>query len=114
MKNIRGRLEANRERKMNERVRLGGAAASDSVVLKPSVTSTTSVSFTTSAPASPGRSKPATRKIENAVYAHIQALRALGHDTVNTFVIARAINISAGRVAEAVRALQARGVKVLK
>jgi hypothetical protein len=56
----------------------------------------------------------ANQKIENAVYAHIQALRALGHTRVNTTEIADALKLSNSAVVAAIRSLTSKGVKVAK
>jgi biotin operon repressor len=59
------------------------------------------------------RQQPATIKAaENAVYAHIQALRSLGRETINTADIAVALGLSVEAVNRAAAALKSRGVKV--
>lgn len=52
------------------------------------------------------------KNIERAVYAHIRAMRALGRTRTNTAEIASALGINPGRVLEAVRNLQAKGVRL--
>ena len=36
----------------------------------------------------------ANKRVENAVYAYIRAIRALGHTNINTIEIARALSVS--------------------
>ena len=57
------------------------------------------------------RSKSAA-DIEKAVYAHIQAVRALGRDQINTVEIANALSISQESVIAAIARLQGKGVRV--
>jgi hypothetical protein len=49
-----------------------------------------------------------------AVYAHIQAIRALGRTSVNTLEIAEALNLPTKKVSDAVKALGPRGVRPKK
>jgi Mn-dependent DtxR family transcriptional regulator len=49
--------------------------------------------------------------VAEAVYAHIQAIRALGKKTVNTGEIARALKLKPSQVAAAVGKLKIKGVK---
>jgi predicted transcriptional regulator len=51
------------------------------------------------------------KAIENAVYAHIQALRGLGQTTANTRSIASALGLPRSLVEQAVLRLNERGVK---
>jgi hypothetical protein len=51
------------------------------------------------------------KKIESAVYAHIQAVRALGRTTINTTEVARALGLSLADVERTLSALRRRGVK---
>jgi hypothetical protein len=53
------------------------------------------------------------RARENAVYAHIQAVRAMGRASVNSREIAVALGLPIPDVEEAMKALQARGVRLL-
>jgi hypothetical protein len=62
-------------------------------------------------PASPAIDKPSARKFEEAVYAHIQAVRALGKTQVGTAEIARALGISISDVEKTISALRVKGVK---
>jgi hypothetical protein len=50
--------------------------------------------------------------IVDAVFAHIQAMRKLGHDMLNSHQIARALAITPLDVERALAELKARGVKV--
>jgi hypothetical protein len=54
------------------------------------------------------------KKIENAVFGYIQAVRALGRTTINTTEISRALNLSLADVERTLSALRKRGVKTLK
>ena len=58
--------------------------------------------------------KKSQKKIENAVYAHLQALRALGQTKAETVEIARALSIPVRDVNAAVNALKSKGVRVSK
>lgn len=51
------------------------------------------------------------RSIESAVFAHIQALRTLGHERINTSEIARALGLSHAKILIAAKALKDKGVK---
>ena len=52
--------------------------------------------------------------VVSAVYSHIRAIRSLGHTTVNTADIARALSISTQQVETSLSALKNKGVKVAK
>jgi DNA-binding MarR family transcriptional regulator len=58
-----------------------------------------------------GRVKSA-KSIESAVYAHIQAVRALGKTHINTAEIAEALGLPLSAVARTITALRQKGVKV--
>ena len=51
--------------------------------------------------------------VENAIYAHIQALRALGKTRINTADIAMALKVPPKTVELAVSNLKEKGVKVV-
>lgn len=53
------------------------------------------------------------KSIQNAVYAYVQAVRALGRKQLNTIEIAEALSIPVAEVNQAVTSLKKRGVKVL-
>ena len=53
------------------------------------------------------------KKSEKAVYAYIQAIRALGRKQVNTEEIADALSMPIGEVGRAVRSLRKKGVKAI-
>lgn len=53
------------------------------------------------------------KAIQNAVYAYIQAVRALGRNRLNTSEIAEALSIPVLEVNEAISSLKKKGVKVL-
>jgi hypothetical protein len=52
------------------------------------------------------------RKIESAVYAHIQAMRALGKTRINTVDIAKALGLPLAEVEKTIFALRQKGVKI--
>jgi hypothetical protein len=85
-------------------------------VLSPSTnTSTSAISLTTSVtPASAGYSRSAgsNKNVENAVYAHIQAMRTLGRTKINTSDIATALGLPVAEVDKTIAALRKKGVKV--
>jgi hypothetical protein len=54
----------------------------------------------------------ASKKIENAVYAHIRAVRALGRTQINTDEIAKALGLTVAEVNNTIASLRARGVKL--
>jgi hypothetical protein len=54
-----------------------------------------------------------TRKLENAVYAYIRALRALGRTQINTAEIADALSVPVNEVHNVVFSLRKKGVKKL-
>jgi hypothetical protein len=51
---------------------------------------------------------------ENAVYAHIRAVRALGRTQINTDEIAKALGLSVGEVNSTLASLKKKGVKLGK
>lgn len=54
------------------------------------------------------------KKIENAVFGYIQAVRALGRTTINTTEVSRALNLRLADVERTLSALRKRGVKTSK
>lgn len=93
------------------------------------------ISFTTAAdsafsPLTGGSTSQATKKIaghrltnkpknsapnvEKAIFAHIRAMRTLGHKTVNTRDVARALDLPLAMVDGAIAGLNAKGVRVAK
>ena len=85
------------------------------VIVAPS-SSTTAQTVTTHSAGSGvmGRSRPllSRERVENAVYAHIQALRALGREEVNVSAISQALNIADSAILDALHGLAKKGVKV--
>jgi hypothetical protein len=57
-------------------------------------------------------SKQSQEAIESAVYAHLQAMRALGHAFINTSDVAKALGLPQSLVDGTIAALKKRGVKV--
>jgi hypothetical protein len=86
----------------------------DARLIVSSTQSSTGRSFTVEA----GRTTPkravktGRKKVENAVFAHIQAVRALGHKTINTVEIADSLGLSPEVVMEAVTNLKRKGVRI--
>jgi hypothetical protein len=64
-------------------------------------------------PDSPRSAPHSTKNIENAIYAYIRAIRALGRDKINTIDIAEALSLPVSEVNRAVSALEKKGVKTL-
>ncbi len=52
--------------------------------------------------------------IEGAVYAFIQAVRALGQTSVNSVVISRALSLPLSEVEQAIQELRDKGVRIIK
>jgi hypothetical protein len=50
--------------------------------------------------------------LARAVYLHIQAVRAMGRETVNTVEIAKALNVSVSTIERVIPLLKTKGVKV--
>src|SRR5262245_37390849 len=59
------------------------------------------------------RPKDRQTNLEDAVYAHIHAVRSLGRTQINTAEIAAALGINVGRVSEVLSRLRAKGVRTL-
>ena len=106
---------AARRHQMNDRMtnQSSGTAANVQVWTHGTSTRDTVV---TSGDSSPRRSRPGhkVRDVERAVYAHIQALRALGQTTVNSVEISRALSLPLDRVEGALRQLQDKGVRIVE
>ena len=80
----------------------------------------TATSTTVSAPSGPAthtrtraQKRSAPDEIERAVFAHIQAVRALGRTRINTADIALALGLPTKSVERAVAKLKDKGVKVI-
>jgi hypothetical protein len=54
------------------------------------------------------------RDVENAVYSHIRAVRALGRTKINSLEIAKALQLSLPMVQQALEKLADKGVKVVE
>lgn len=89
--------------------------ANTGTVNVPSVSVTTStgtVTFSTNAVTrASAETKINSKKIESAVYAHIQAVRALGRTQIEPQEIARALGLSLAQVTNTIQALKQKGVK---
>ena len=57
--------------------------------------------------------KVESKSIENAVLAHIRAVRALGREQINTVEVAEALNLSVRKVNSVLDQLKKRGVRPL-
>lgn len=55
----------------------------------------------------------ASKRVQNAVYAYIRAIRALGRTKINTSEIADSLSISTAEVNRAISALKKNGVRAL-
>jgi|HubBroStandDraft_5_1064220.scaffolds.fasta_scaffold1207243_1 hypothetical protein len=53
------------------------------------------------------------KKVQNAVYAYLRAIRALGRTGINTGDVAMALSLPVGDVNKALSALKKKGVRVL-
>jgi len=60
------------------------------------------------------RSSRDRKKVTDAVYTHIRAMRALGHSRVNSWAIARALSLPINEVEAAMRNLRDKGVRVIE
>jgi hypothetical protein len=65
------------------------------------------------APPRPRRSIRGSKSAENAIYAYIRAIRALGRTNVNTLDIADALSLTPAEVNRALSSLKKKGVKTL-
>lgn len=78
-----------------------------------SVSSSTSMgSVRINASAGNQPAKKVSSEVERAVFAHIQAVRALGRNEINTFEIAQALSLSPETVVMAVARLRDKGVRI--
>ncbi len=59
------------------------------------------------------RSARFSESVQNAVYAHIRAIRALGRTQINTAEVADALLLSVAEVNRAISSLEKKGVRVL-
>lgn len=75
---------------------------------------TTSAATTTIAPISGAQPAVSNKNIENAVYGHLRAVRALGRTEILPSEIAAALSIPTSAVIEALTNLQSKGVKFNK
>ncbi len=58
------------------------------------------------------RSTRSSKSVQNAVYAYIRAIRALGRIQINTAEVADALSLSVAEVNYAISSLRKKGVKV--
>ena len=80
-------------------------------------TSTIGMNTYTPADNSVGRSRVVSshsqKSIESAVYAHIQAMRALGRRTINTVEISKALGLPPAAIDKTLESLKEKGVRVI-
>jgi hypothetical protein len=92
-------------------------ANTGSFTMIPATNSTGTVTLTVSVKGSAAQltaSNPVKSKnVESAVYAHIQAVRALGRTQIEPQEIARALGLSVSQVQGTIAALKSKGVKAL-
>jgi hypothetical protein len=91
------------------------ATTQDIMAYEPATSTAASRAIEVEAPTrirTPGRRSGA-KRVDNAVYAHIRAVRALGKTEVNTAEISKALGIPLREVEEAASRLTAKGVKVV-
>jgi hypothetical protein len=78
------------------------------------ITTTDSVSVGAKSTVTVSARKISAKEVENAVYAHIQAVRALGKTKIAPEEIARALDLPVSAVEHSLSALQSKGVKVIR
>lgn len=91
------------------RIPTGGTSTSTGVTFAPSIPTNDSVSL------SRGAAQPAaerSKQVEDALYGYLQAMRALGRETIDVTEAARALGVSVAEVLNAAGALKERGVEV--
>ena len=91
----------------------GSSAVSKILNIPTGTTSSTSAATVIVTPSAGPALPREDKKIENAIYAHIRALRALGRTQINSAEIAEALGLNLNTVHRAIRSLTKRGVKVL-
>lgn len=96
---------------MNARVRTDVSSSSGNMVVGRSSANRDRVRVNVSPSSAASRS--ANKKIENAVYAYIRAVRALGRTSIGASEIADALSLSVNEVKAALDALTDKGVKVI-
>ncbi len=106
---------------MNQVVKKGSVAGVSRITVNSSLTTTsagttTITSFSGTQAPVPSGTRPAlsSKSIENAVYGHIRAVRALGRTEILPSEIAAALSIPPSAVIEALTALQNKGIKFNK
>ncbi len=91
-------------------IRTAVTSTSAGVTFAQSIPTNDSVSVTPGATAEPDAEQA--EKIADALYAYLQAMRALGRETIDVVEAARALGVSAAAVLEAARSLKERGVEI--
>jgi predicted Rossmann fold nucleotide-binding protein DprA/Smf involved in DNA uptake len=87
-------------------------ANTGTLTIPSSATATTgTVTLSMSIPGQAPKRRVESKRIESAVYAHIQAVRALGRTQIEPQEIARALGLSVQQVQSTVQALKQKGVK---
>ncbi len=99
---------------MNQKLQIDPSSATASTVtIWPHGTSSSVPTFFLDTKTGGRRGTRAQKGIEAAVYAHIRAMRALGHTNVNSLAVARALSLSVTDVEAAMRNLSDKGVRVI-
>jgi hypothetical protein len=75
-------------------------------------TSSSTNSYLISSPSRPVTTSDIDPKVENAVFAYIQARRALGSNQINSTDIAAALRLSRPVVEKALKRMTGRGIKI--
>ncbi len=102
---------------MNQRRRAGVSSSSTSETVTISPNGTVSSGWAVSSDSVAGHyrgSRTKQESIEAAVYAHIQAMLALGHTRLNSLTVARALSLPIADVEEAMRNLADKGIRIIE
>ena len=83
-----------------------------STISTPSNSTSTTLLFEVELSRTPSRRRSVPKKVENAVYGYIRAVRALGHTYVNSLEVARALSLPVTDVEAAMQNLSDKGVRV--
>jgi hypothetical protein len=90
----------------------GSVAGVDRIFVDASPTTTTAAPATFKPIKSAPRAAPSTQSVEDAVYAHLQAMRVLGRTQIKTVDVARALGLPVEAVDATIDSLTKKGVKV--
>ena len=99
---------------MNQKLQTDPSSATESTAtIWPNGTSSAGPTFFSAIKIGGRRGTRTQKQIEAAVYAHIRAMRALGHTQVNSLAVARALSLPISDVEVAMRQLSDKGVRVI-